>query len=477
MFERPATHRALKIRPTHSRLFSMNASSSFVLRLATALAITAVFGAAASTVSGAAPAASRPNIILILVNDLRGDETGYAGHPSLHTPHLDRLARGGARFTDGFVTTPDTAASFAGLLNGRHPAAGGPRVPAESAFPRILRDSGYHTAFIGQWPLRADQPADVGFEEWVTSEGGYRNPTLRTKSGAQTESGYVTDVLSGHAVRFVQQSHEKPYCLVLAHAALHGSAGAAERMLTAAERHRSLYAGQVPRRRPGPEILKNPRTENAPIPAGPVTTDEEIRNRWRALAAVDEAIGRIIETLEAAGQFDQTLIIFTSDQGCFYGEHGRTGPDGAAYEEAIHVPLLIHYPRVVKRGVVPSQMALNIDLAPTLLDLAQVPVTPAVAPIDGMSLARLLRGEGGSWRASFLIEGVTSAGGTIPRPYQAVRTAHWKYIRFPGTDGGEELYDHHADHYELTNLAGRPSAKNELRRWSSELAKVLRPPR
>jgi len=282
----------------------------------------------------------------------------------------------------------------------------------------------------------------------------------------------VTDLLTDHALQFIQRKDDKPYCLVLAHHGL--QAGNGGQQPTAADRHQGLYAGKAPRRRPGPEALKNPRAAHSLTATTPAFPDEHIRNRWRALAAIDDGVGRIIQALEAARELENTVIIFTSDQGYLYGEHGVTGPGRLAHEEAIRIPLVVHCPKLVKRGAAPSQMVLNIDVAPTLLDFAQIPVAPTGSSTAGTSLVGLLRGQSGAWRTAFLIEGLASPDPSQSTRYQAVRTANWKYIRLSGAKSGEELYDLHADHYELVNLAGRPTARNELRRWSSELAKVLK---
>jgi N-acetylglucosamine-6-sulfatase len=420
-----------------------------------------------------AHSAAKANILLIVVNGLRWDETGYAGHPVLRTPHLDRLAREGTQFESAFTSTPDPAGSFAGLLRGRHPAAGS---GAGQTLPQALRDAGYRTCFVGRWPLEAEDPGRIGFDAWVNAAGGHVDPQLRTDRGTEMEKGAATEILTSRALDFITRKDAAPFCMVLAQPALEGTAEGSSR-LTVAERHQRLYANDVPRRRPGLEVFVNPRAApGATAATNRGASDEAIRNRWRVITGIDEAIGRIYETLRALGELDRTVIVVTGDHGFLYGEHGITGPGRTAHEESIRIPLLLRYPPIAKRGVAPGQLVLNVDVAPTLRQIAGLPVASAAAPGDGRSLVPLVSGKPPAWRFSFLIEGTAiPPGGTRPERYQAVRTPAWKYIRYLDGSGVEELYDHHADHYELINLADRATARNELRRWSAELGKVLRP--
>jgi N-acetylglucosamine-6-sulfatase len=190
------------------------------------------------------------------------------------------------------------------------------------------------------------------------------------------------------------------------------------------------------------------------------------------MQAVDEGVGRMLAALEESGQLDDTVFVFTSDEGYFFGEHGLSFERRLAYEESIRVPLLVRYPRMVRRGSTVEAAALNIDIAPTLLELAGV----AAPPMHGRSLAPLLGGEKPAWRRSFLVEYFSDK--VFPRVrnmgYQCVRTQRWKYIRYTELSGMDELYDLAEDPYEMRNLAGAPAARGALEAARRELAELLR---
>ena len=183
------------------------------------------------------------------------------------------------------------------------------------------------------------------------------------------------------------------------------------------------------------------------------------------LQAIDEGVGRIVQALEQAGALDRTLVVFTSDNGYLWGEHGL-GDKRAAYEESIRIPLLLRRPGLSAPGTTIDRLVLNIDIAPTVLDLAGVPVPEAV---QGRSLVPLLRGHSTGWRTSFLAE--YFAEPRYPRipTWRAVRTQRWKYIRYTDLEGMDELYDLRSDPYELTNRIDDPTAQETLRELKAEL--------
>ncbi|MGH9657015.1 MAG: sulfatase family protein [Bryobacteraceae bacterium] len=443
----------------------------------------------------------RPNLVFVLVDDLRFDELGCTGHPFASTPHADRLAREGVRFTNAFATTPLCSPSRASFLTGLYPHACGitdntSRAPQSHrlvTWPRLLRDAGYDTAFIGKWHMGNDDSPRPGFDTWVSfrGQGECLDPDLNVDGRPEKSRGYVTDILTDHAVRFLERRREKPFCLYLAHKAIHpnitqredgsvvGSLTGAESFIPA-ERHRTLYAGaRIPRR---PTYGKPPRGKPAlerPIdslpPLGPatVTADEVILNRMRMMKAVDEGLGRIMETLEKAGRLDDTLVALTSDHGYFYGEHGLDAERRLAYEETIRIPLLMRYPRRFRAGTRIDRFALSLDVAPTMLALGQATAPPG---LHGRSLVSLLEGRKPVWRDAFLIEYFTDT--VFPRirnmGYQAVRTGQWKYIRYGELPGMDELYDLRRDPFETENLAAAASARGPLEAARARLEKLLR---
>ena len=440
-------------------------------------------------VSLAAPAlalgaAARPNIVFIYTDDQRWDALSCAGHPFLKTPNIDRLAKEGVRFRNAFVTTPLCSPSRASFLTGQyvhtHKVTGNGNNNALShqllTFPRLLQRHGYETAFIGKWHMGNDETPRPGFDRWVSfkGQGVYVDPQLNVDGAPLSAKGYITDILTGHAVEFLRRPHSKPFLLYLGHKAVHGP-------FTPAERHKDLYSDQPIPRAPnvsdtleGKPMLQR-KVDEKPRPAqvqaqlrGP--NDELVRNQLRTLQAVDEGVGQVLEALAENRQLDNTLVIFTSDNGYFWGEHGL-GDKRAAYEESIRIPMVMRCPKLIKAGSTLDEAALNIDIGPTLLEVAGAAIP---RQIQGRSLAPLWREKRSGWRRSFLSE--YFAEPQFPRipSWQAARTGQWKYIHYTELEGMDELYDLKADPYEMKNLIQEPGARGALKAMQAELEKLLK---
>jgi N-acetylglucosamine-6-sulfatase len=449
--------------------------------------------------SSGAASDSRPNIVFILVDDLRWDELGCAGHPYIKTPNIDRIAREGAMFRNAFMTTPLCSPSRASFLTGQYAHANGitDNVDRSAAshklvtFPLLLHQSGYETAFVGKWHMGNDDTPRPGFDRWVSfkGQGAYYDPDINEDGKSVKPAGYITDLLNGYAVEFIKRRRDKPFLVYLAHKAIHpeatqnndGSVNLAdsERFMPA-ERHKNLYAGKTVPRRPnamrapvGKPALKRRIGELPPLGAATGTRDEAILGRQRSLSAIEEGVGEILSALKETGQLDNTLIVFTSDNGYFYGEHGLSVERRLAYEESIRMPLLVRYPRMIKAGTAPDEIALNIDLAPTLLSVAGA---SAPGDMQGRSLAPLLKGEKVKWRDSFLIEYYSDR--VFPRMermgYKAARNGRWKYIHYLELEGMDELYDLKTDPYEMKNLINHPGAKKALGEMKQEMERLLK---
>jgi arylsulfatase A-like enzyme len=457
-----------------------------------ALALVAWLGAAWAS---AAEGPSRPNVVFVLIDDLRFDEIDY---PFVELPNIQRLAREGVRFRNAFVTTPLCSPSRASILTGQYAHAHGitdntdrsPRSHQLVTFPRLLHDAGYETAFFGKWHMGVDDTARPGFDHWISvkGQGRYLDPEFNVDGERRRTNGYFTDILNGFAVDFLKRPHAKPFLLFLAHKAVHpdltqnadGSVSdpSAENFVPA-ERHHALYANAAVPHRPnhGKPPVGKPALErrfDGRPPYGPATgtSDETVRERLRVLAAVDEGLGRMLEVLQASGQLERTLVVFTSDEGYFYGEHGLSVERRLAYEESARIPLLMRWPALIQAGRSIEELALNIDLAPTLLELGGA---AEPAGLHGRSLVKLLRGQSVPWRDSFLIEYFSDR--VFPwvanMGYQAVRTRRHKYIHYLELAGMDELYDLDADPYELTNLASQDAGQAVVRRLTPELEKLL----
>jgi N-acetylglucosamine-6-sulfatase len=449
--------------------------------------------AAALSASALAAAADRPSFVVVVVDDLRFDDLGAYGHPFVSTPHIDRIAREGALFRNAFATTPLCSPSRANLLTGlylrHHGILDNTNRSARShelvTFPRLLDEAGYQTAFLGKWHMGNDETRRPGFDYWVSMKGQGEaiDPVLHENGKSAMVPGYVTDILTERALGFLSRVGDEPFVLFFAHKALHpnivqhddgSTTDIGEGGFIPAERHRGLYAAdQIPRR---PNYGVPPRGKPALErtiaglpPLGPKTgtDDGTIRDRLRMLAAVDESLGRMLDLLSKQGKLDETVVVVTSDHGYFYGEHGLAEERRLAYEETIRIPLLIRYPPATAAGRVIDEMALTIDLAPTLLDLAGV----RAENLDGRSLAPLFKGTPADWRKFFFIEYQSDT--VFPRilnmGYEAVRNERYKLIHYLELQGMDELYDLESDPYELKNLIDSP----EHRRTRKELGLLL----
>ena len=468
-------------------------------RLVAAIVVLLMFASASMNFAQPARQQRRPNIIFILIDDLRWDELGITGHPFIKTPHIDRIGREGALFRNAFMTTPLCSPSRASFLTGQYAHTHGITDNVDRSiashklitFPLLLRQSGYATAFIGKWHMGNDDSPRPGFDRWVSfkGQGSYLNPEINEDGRDVNGRGYITDLLSGYAVEFIKRRRDQPFLIYLAHKAIHpevmqhgdGSVNLAEaERFIPAERHRNLFVGKkVPRR---PNAMRSPEGKPAlqraindlpPLSAKTASSDEVVLGRLRSLMAIEEGVGEILKALKETNQLDDTVVVLASDNGYFYGEHGLSVERRLAYEESIRMPLLVRYPRAINAGTIRHEFALNIDVAPTLLDLAGV---APLATAQGRSLVPLLNGPGGEWRRSFLIEYYSDK--VFPRiqkmGYKSVRTDRWKYIHYVELDGMDELYDLKADPYEMKNIINRPDAARPLQEMKRELERLLK---
>ena len=432
-----------------------------------------------------APKSPQPNIIFILTDDQRWDALGCLNHPFVKTPNLDRIRREGALFSNSFVTTSLCSPSRASFLTGtyahRHGVidnTGREFEPGKTpSFPELLQARGYETAFIGKWHMAPHANPRRGFDYWLSfrGQGVYTDPTVNENGREFQAKGYITDVLTDSALAWLGRKRDKPYCLYLSHKAIHEP-------FTPAERHRDLYRdAKVPeppnyrddlsskpawqRRRKDQEEVPAARK---PAPWNPKRPDR-FMDYYRAIAAVDEGVGRIYGLLERAGTLDNTIIAFAGDNGYFKGEHGGRGDKRLAYEESIRIPFLMRYPRLIRPGSTVDEMVLNIDLAPTLLDLAGAPTHSGM---QGRSLRPLFEGRSQGWRDSWLYEYWVDLNPLLPRMV-GVRTRSHKFVRYPDTKDISEMYDLRKDPHELLNVALDASYASKKQELENELARLM----
>jgi N-acetylglucosamine-6-sulfatase len=480
----------------------------------TAIAAVAAVGAVAAGDPRAPAAATRPNVVVIVVDDLRWDELGATGHPYLETPNIDRLASQGALFVNAFHAVPLCSPNRASLLTGQYPSRHGiiDNVARNLAshrlrtFPQDLQRVGYRTAFLGKWHMGNDPTPRPGFDQWVGLPGQGRSvdPELFEDGRLHVVTGYTTDLLTDRAIGFIERERDGPFLVYLAHKAVHpdltqrddGSvAPGSELGYVPAPRHRGRYDQRMFPRRPNAidtlgELSEQPAVRHAlaALAAGvdtgdttgdtaawpaPRTDEETIRRRAEMLLAVDEGVGRIIATLDRLGILDRTAIVFTSDNGFFFGEHGLTTERRLPYEESIRNPLLLRYPPLVPAGARPTGLTTTVDLAPTILELAGAPVGPH---IQGRSLLPLVAGRAPDWRQSVLVEFYTYENPfphLVDMDYRAVRTERYKYVHWMQHPAWDELYDLTADPFETRNMARAPELANVRGALRAELGRLV----
>ena len=418
----------------------------------------------------------RPNIIFFMTDDQRWDGLSRAGNPYIQTPNLDRIANEGAYFTNSFVTNSLCGPSRATCLTGRYSHNTGVKFNGRF-FPRdqetILEtagEQGYQTAFIGKWhnkPWGRDRKLDYYFG--FRGQGRYYDPIIQENDGEEKEyKGWVEDILADKTIEFIKRPRKVPFFIC------HWFKTPHQRCLPA-DRHKELFKDLV---------FKKPSTFDTDYAGKPRAVreadmkiggtgpdsyvkdwDEFMRNYHRVLIGVDENVGRILDVLDELGMAENTLILFTSDNGYFLGEHGFFDKR-LMYEPSLRIPLLIRYPRGIKAGTVIDEFALNVDFAPTLIDYAGLPI-PEDA--DGRSLRPLLEGREIAWREDFLYEYYEFPSVHMVRPNRGVRTRKWKYIEYYGRRTEYELFDLENDPDEAYNLIDDPQYAEVVERLRKRL--------
>lgn len=418
----------------------------------------------------------RPNVVLIVTDDQRWDTLSGM-------PNVRRLLGGrGVTFENAFVTTALCCPSRASILTGQTsrttgvhrndvPEGGAPAFDDESTLATWFSKAGYETALVGKYlnnyDLLGPNYVPPGWDDWYAVTGrpeisfyGYSlNENGRVVRYGNRPEDYSTSVLTDRAVAFVREA-TRPLLLYFAPIAPHlpaqpapGDEGRLDDL--APWRPPSFDERDVSDK---PWAGAFPRLTNAERAA----TDAEREAMLESLLAVDRGVAEIVRTLEARGELEDTLFVYTSDNGYFWGEHRLSGKVWP-YEEAIRVPLLVRGPGVRGPGRVEPALALNIDLAATVSEAAGV--TPGL-PQEGRSLMPLLRGEPIDWRDDFVVEFL----GVAPPPFAAIRTETHLYVEY--RNGWRELYDLRADPFELQNRAKDPSfaaIRTTLARRLSEL--------
>jgi len=419
---------------------------------------------------------SVPNIIFILTDDHRFDAMGFMGHPYLETPHLDRMAAEGIHFSRAYVTTSLCSPSRASILSGmyaHHHGVVDNYNPVDSTlkfFPEYLKDAGYLTAFIGKWHMGGDvDKPRKGFDHWLSFKGQgtyWADGHGTTRVVPQTsmdgyningkrvpQKGYITDELTDYALEWLNnRASEKPFFLCLSHKAVHSD-------FVPADRHTGKYHNRTIRipeshqiRQDKPMWLINQRNSRHGMEFGYNLPGFDLNHYHRryceTLLSVDENLGRIMEWMERSGPSGNTMIIYMGDNGFQFGEQGLIDKR-TAYEASVRVPLLLWWPGKISGSRVIDEMVANIDIAPTMLDLAGIAIPEEM---DGQSLRPLIEGDSVGWRQELLYEYYWERNYPYTPTIHALITGRYKFIRYHGIWDMDEFYDLVSDPGETVNL-------------------------
>lgn len=425
----------------------------------------------------------KPNFVFVYSDDHRWDamgvvqreQAGRARFPWIKSPNLDRLAAGGVRFRNAFVTLPLCSPSRAAFLTGRYNHVNGitnnsTPFPADAVtFATLLRAAGYRTGYIGKWHMGSQKGPRPGFDYSASyvGQGRYQDCPFEINGVNSPTKGWVDDVCTDFAIEWMKKNRDRPFAMVVGFKSPHGPRG--DKQLP--ERLRKRYAGQTSRPTPNcgvPAIFHVPNPQTGKYAQGLADNDTHL-DYLRHIDGVDESLGRILDALADLGIADDTVIVYCSDNGFYLGEH-CSGDKRSLYEESIRIPMLVRYPRLFGKGLTVDEMVLNIDLAPTFLDLAGV---PAPKEMQGASWKELATGRvPPNWRKSFFAQYYKELG-DVPTTH-AVRTKTHVLIKYPNRPEWTEVFDLAADPYEIKNLVSDAALTLRLEADLASLMKTLK---
>jgi N-acetylglucosamine-6-sulfatase len=432
-------------------------------------------------------AAAARNVIFILSDDHRYDFMGF--HPNsprwLKTPALDRMAASGAHLENTFVTTALCSPSRASILTGRYAHRHGvvdntsPIPRGTVFFPQYLQKAGYRTAYVGKWHMGEDAESDkprAGFDHWISfqGQGVYSNPVLNINGERRQVRGYTTDILTDSALSWLesQRNQPAPFFLYLSHKAVHAE-------FEPSPRHQSRFARETI---PYPESMADTANNYREKPRWV----EEQRNSWHGvdymfhgqfdfdtfyrryaetLLALDESVGRVLDFLDRSGLARNTLVIYMGDNGFLLGEHGLIDKRNA-YEESMRVPMLAYAPGMIKPATKVTTVVRNIDVAPTILELAG---SRSEHDVDGRSILPALRGEEMDQESELLYEYYWEYAFPHTPTTFALRGDRYKYIFYHGVWDLNELYDLQTDPRERSNLINVPAYQKQIEQMRTRL--------
>jgi arylsulfatase A-like enzyme len=454
--------------------------------LATATLPFAVESAIAQQVSNSS---KKPrNVIFILSDDHRYDFMSFLNKPKfLETPNMDRMAREGAYIKNATVSTALCSPSRASILTGQYAHKHGvvdnnTRVPEGTRFfPQDLQKAGWQTAFMGKWHMghASDEPRP-GFDKWISfrGQGVYLNPTFNIDGKQVKREGHVSDLLTDYALDWLKNDCDpnRPFMLYLSHKAVHAMFEPAKRHLGRYENVKLEYpknmADTEENYKGKPDWVKEQRNSWHGVDYmyhGQMDFDTFYRRYCETLLSVDDSIGRVIKYLEDNNLAEDTLVMYMGDNGFVFGEHGLIDKRHM-YEESMRVPFLAWCPGMIKPGVVIEELIQNIDIAPTILDVAGLE-TPAL--MDGKSFLPILQGKKIPWRDAAFYEYYWERNFPQTPTTHGVRTDRYKYIHYHGIWDIDELYDLKEDPEEMHNLIDSPEHQQLIKQLNNRMFEWL----
>jgi arylsulfatase A-like enzyme len=475
----------------------------------------------------------KPNIIFIMSDDHASQAISSYGSIINQTPNIDRIASEGIRFENVFCTNSICAPSRAVILTGKHSFRNGVidnRMAfdgSQQTLPKLLQKAGYQTALVGKWHLKSDP---TGFDYWniLPGQGEYYNPDLIEMGSKKRYTGYVTDIITDLALHWLEnRKPEKPFFLMYNHKAPHRNwmpgpdhltkyddidipipdnffddyrtrSAAAYNQEMEIGRHMfkaydlklpvdpadttdfkfwtGVYARFNERQRQEWDRAYGPKNKNflADTPQGDALKkyyyQRYIKDYLRSIASVDDNVGRLLDYLDQNDLTENTVVIYTSDQGFYLGEHGWFDKR-FIYEESLRMPLLIRYPDQIEPGLVNIDMIQNLDFAPTILELADVDV-----PLDmqGQSFMPFLFSEIiDNWRTAIYYHYYEYPGWHMVYKHYGIRTERYKLIHFYQPQDAWAVYDLNRDPFEMNNLYNEPVFQGQIRELKEQLDDLM----
>lgn len=444
------------------------------------------------------PSGNRPNVLFVMSDDHAAHAMSCYGSAITETPNLDRIASEGMRLDNCLCTNAICAPSRASILSGAYSHVNGVRrlhEPFDTSQPtvdKLLRAGGYQTGLVGKWHLGHGEGHDpAGFDYWcvLPDQGDYHDPEMIEMGGRRRFPGYVTDVITDLSLRWLERRDpDRPFFLMVHHKAPH-------RPWEPDTKHAELYedvripepptfdddyrtrtsAAEAARMR----ILEDIVDSDTKEPPPPGLSGQDLK-RWkyqrfikdylRCVASVDDNVGRLLDYLDEQGLARDTVVVYTSDQGFFLGDHGWYDKR-FFYEESLRMPFVCRYPAEIAPGSRDGRLVLNVDFPLLFLDYAG---QGAPSRMQGRSFRKILRGESPrEWREDMYYRYYDFPGDCETYAHFGVRTPRYKLIYYYDPGPGEwELFDLEADPREVRNVYGEPGYANITRDMKARLTRL-----